>query len=420
MKEHRSIGIRLLALLLCSTFLAFSMSSSAQAKQQNNTRRLSSMTVTEEREVREMKGVWIATVCNLDFPSVKTRDADRLKKEIDTQILQCRNLGFNTIFLQVRPSCDAIYPSAIFPWSVYLTGQQGVGPTDGFDPLAYWIAQAHANEMELHAWINPYRITKYGNSEYNALSEDNPAKQHPEWVVLYSDKNYYFNPGIPMVRQLIIQGVSELLENYELDGIHMDDYFYPGKDFNDAAAFAAYNNGAFERIEDWRRNNVDLLIQELSTLIRGCERQVQFGISPAGIWENQSANPLGSNTSGGHPSYSKLFADTRKWALEEWIDYIVPQIYWQIGHTKADYITIANWWAETLKDSNTRLYIGIGDYIGLDAKPDSVWYQGAEVSRQLAYNDTLAKIEGEVHFRYGTIMQDQAVQTVLQNAYRQQ
>lgn len=380
----------------------------------------SSLTVLaqEQREEKEMRGVWIATVCNLDFPTVQTTDAGMLSAEIDAQIANCKRLGFNAIFLQVRPSCDAIYPSAVFPWSVYLTGQQGIAPQNGFDPLAYWIAKSHENGIELHAWLNPYRITKYGEKEYASLPASNPAKQHPEWVRAYSDKNYYFDPSIPEVRELIKQGVAEILEHYEVDGIHMDDYFYPGRDFDDAQTFAAYNQGTFTNIEDWRRNNVDRLIQELGVLIHSFGEDIQFGISPAGVWENSNAHPLGSNTQGGHPSYSKLYADTRKWAVEEWIDYIVPQIYWQIGHSKADYAILADWWAETLQDSSTRLYIGMGDYLGAGAGIESIWYAGAEIGRQLAYNDQLDKVDGEVHFRYGTIMNDTMLQQVIEEAYQ--
>lgn len=420
-KEYRKWGGLMLAALFGIGLLNCQMTVLAQEKRTDTpvtaeeTQENGQSALQQEKE--EMKGVWIATVCNLDFPTVQTTDAGFLAAEIDTQIANCKKLGFNTIFLQVRPSSDAIYPSALFPWSAYVTGQQGTAPQSGFDPLAYWIDRAHENKMELHAWLNPYRITKYGEKEFLSLAPSNPARQHPEWVRLYSDNNYYFDPGIPQVRELIKQGVAELLEHYELDGIHMDDYFYPGKNFDDAQTFALYNGG-FASIEDWRRNNVDILVQELGVLIHSYGTDIQFGISPAGVWENSSANPLGSNTQGGHPSYSKLYADTRKWALEEWIDYIVPQLYWQIGHPKADYATLAQWWAQTLKDSNTRLYIGMGDYLSIGTGSQSVWAGGAEIGRQLSYNDGLEKIEGEVHFRYGTIMKDTLLQQVIEEAYR--
>ena len=352
---------------------------------------------------QDMKGIYVSTVLNLDYPAAPTTDSAQLKAQIDSIVTNCSNLGMNSIFFQVRPCTDAFYQSSIFPWSKYATGVQGIAPSNGFDPLAYFITQAHAKKMTLHAWVNPYRITK-NPADWNTLAANNPAKLHPEWVKVYTDGNYYFDPGIPAVRSLIESGVQELITNYDLDGIHMDDYFYPGIAFPDDATFAAFNNNQFSNKADWRRNNVNLLIQELDYIIHSYNPNLQFGISPSGVWENQSANPLGSPTKGGHPSYSKLFADTRKWALEGWIDYIAPQIYWENGHKLCDYATLQNWWATTLAGSDTKLYIALANYRANDASATSPWYNGAEISRQMLQNKQNPNVSGEIHFRYGTIM----------------
>lgn len=365
-----------------------------------------------------MRGVWVATVNHIDYPSVPTSNSSILKKEIDEVIRNCKEEGFNAIFLQVRPNSDAIYPSDIYPWSAYLTGTQGVAPTKSFDPLEYWVEQAHKNNMELHAWINPYRITTNGVDEWNALNANNPARLHPDWVIQYTNGNFYFNPALPEVRAMIEAGVMEIVNRYKVDGIHMDDYFYPGKDFPDQAYYAILNNGKFSNIEDWRRNNVNVLIQEIDQLIHGKDPDLQWGISPSGVWENQSANSLGSNTQGGNPSYSKLYADTRLWALSGWIDYIAPQIYWNVGHEKADYATLVNWWSKTLKNSPTKLYIGLADYKAYQVPDDSVWYGGTEIARQMQMNQETEKVSGEIHFRYKSIVNNPVLSQTIKQRYQ--
>ncbi len=360
----------------------------------------------------EMKGVWVSTVANLDYPSTRTTDSQALKQEADEILDNCQDLGFNAIFLQVRPASDAFYKSDIFPWSQWLTGSQGTAPDNDFDPLEYWVSEAHKRGIELHAWVNPYRITTNG-IELTSLANTNPARQHPEYAVKYSNGNYYYNPAIPEVRQLVIDGLMEIVDNYDVDGIHMDDYFYPGSEFADSNSFAQYSRG-FENIEDWRRDNVNLLIKGIRDALDERNSSVEFGISPGGIWANKNQNSLGSDTNG-HQSYYAIYADTRKWALENWIDYIAPQIYWEIGHSVADYATLADWWSDTLKDSPTKLYIGIADYRCDGADSSSVWYNGNAIEKQLAYNKNISKISGVIHFRYGSIMNNSAVYNLIKN-----
>ncbi len=360
----------------------------------------------------KMKGVWVATVSNIDYPKKATVDPQQLMKYADEILDNCQQLGFNAVFFQVRPAGDAMYPSKIFPYSQWLTGSQGLAPDNGFDPLAYWVEGAHKRGMELHAWINPYRITNNGIS-LDSLAYTNPARSNKELTIHYSNGNYYYNPALPEVRQLVIDGILEIVDNYDVDGIHMDDYFYPGSDINDDMDFQKYNTG-FTNKDDWRRNNCDLLVQGISEALK--DKNVTFGISPSGIWANKQNNPLGSDT-GGFESYSAIYADTRKWALNGWIDYIAPQVYWQIGHSIADYKTLVQWWSDTLANSPTKLYIGIGDYRCPDADSDSVWYNGAEISTQLALNKNYGKIGGEIHYNYTSIMKIPALQNIIKQNY---
>ena len=362
-----------------------------------------------------MKGVWVASVYNLDYPSSTTTDTWKLKEEALTILDNVHSMGLNAVFLQVRPSADALYKSEIFPWSKYLTGTNGLAPKNNFDPLTFWVEEAHKRGIELHAWINPYRITKNGDSEYAALNVNSPAKLHPEYVVRHSDGNYYFNPGVPEVRKLVVDGALELVQNYDIDGIHMDDYFYPGTSFEDTKTYKTYGNGM--SLEDWRRNNVDLLVQELNTELHKADKDISFGISPFGIWANAKNNPLGSNTNGTESYYSH-YADTRKWALNGWVDYIAPQIYWEVGHKSADYKTLLDWWTTTLKDCNTKLYIGLADYRSDEAtKSSSVWYNGNEIKRQMEMNDAAKVVDGEIHYRYSSLISKDALSKLLKEKY---
>ena len=317
-------------------------------------------TAGADAAAEEFRAVWVATVYNLDYPAKATTDPAALKRQADEILRGCADMGMNAVILQVRPSCDALYPSRLFPWSRYLTGRQGTAPAEGFDPLAYWVEQAHALGLELHAWINPFRVTKAGAEELAALSADHPAVLHPEWVAEH-DGNYYLDPGLPEVRELVVQGAEELARNYDVDGIHLDDYFYPGSDFDDAAAFDRYG-GSFSNVGDWRRENVNQLVKALGERLHAIRPELAYGISPSGVWADSRSIPGGSRTTGGYESYYAAYADSRKWVKEGWIDYICPQIYWYIGHKTMDYAAIARWWADTVEGTGVSLYIGMADY----------------------------------------------------------
>ena len=361
-----------------------------------------------------MRGVWVSSVANIDYPSQQGLSADQLKSEADTILNNIAAMGLNTVFLQVRPSADALYQSALFPWSHYVSGTAGQAPDGDFDVLAYWVEGAHSRSLQLHAWLNPYRITRDGKEELDALPETSPAKQHPEWVVEY-EGNYYFNPGLPAVQQLVVDGAAEIVRNYDVDGIHLDDYFYPGTDFNDAAAYARYGED-FDDIGDWRRDNVNTLIASLDETVHAINPELSFGVSPAGIWDNKADNPKGSDTNG-RSSYREIYCDSVEWVKRGTVDYICPQLYWSIGYEIADFEVLVDWWQDIVSTSDVALYIGIGAYRAAEAEPGDVWYGTAELERQLDMLDNSIDIQGEVFFSYASLMEAQGCSDFLTAHY---
>lgn len=307
----------------------------------------------------EMRGIWVTTVGNQDYPKSPTTDAWELRAQLDEILDNCRDMGFNTIFFQVRPSGDALYKSSIYPWSYYLTGTQGLAPSDDFDPLAYAIDAAHERGMQLHAWLNPYRVTN--STQYNdKLAENNPAVLRPDLVLTDSTGKMYLNPGEADSIDIILDGIREIVRNYDVDGIHLDDYFYPSGGFDDSAAYYKYQDQYPDKAE-WRRSMVTTLIACANDTVKEVNPDCMFGVSPSGIWANSSNTPGGSNTSGSS-SYHSLYADTKLWVEREYLDYIMPQIYWHNGHEQADYATLIIWWANVCAPTNVKLYIGEAAY----------------------------------------------------------
>ena len=351
---------------------------------------------------KEFRGVWVSTVANIDFPSKPGISVSEMKQEVDSIIAKTVETGLNAIILQVRPTTDAMYKSSIFPWSHYLTGTQGLAPEGDFDPLQYWIAQCRAANLEIHAWINPYRVAHMSQKleSLDLLAPNNPARQNPDWVVKYEGKDYngawYFDPGIPEVRKLIIDGAAEIVNNYDLDGFHIDDYFYPGADFDDEKTFAKYGNGLDKA--DWRRECVSELIRGFHEVSKKAGKK--FGVSPSGIWMNKSSDERGSDTKGGE-HYKSMYADTYKWIKESWMDYIVPQIYWHIGFEIADYKVLAPWWASVCENTNVELYIGMAAYRATN--PEKTEFVG-EMTRQLDFNKDMGKHSGHVYFTYKSLL----------------
>lgn len=363
----------------------------------------------------DMKAVWVSSVYNLDYPKKATTSASTLKKEAITILDNVKKVGLNSVILQVRPSADSLYKSEFFPWSKYLTGKQGVAPDNGFDPLEFWVSEAHKRNIELHAWINPFRITKGEKAEFDSIISSNPAKKNPSYVVTHS-KNYYFNPGLPEVRKLIVDSTVEIVNNYDVDGIHLDDYFYPGTDFADSETFKKYGS-KFSNISDWRRDNVNTLIKELDTALHNADKNIEFGVSPAGIWANKKNSKYGSETNG-NQSYYSHYADTRKWVKDGIIDYIAPQIYWEIGHSKADYKTLTKWWADVCRGTGVKLYIGMPIYRAGSTDTKSPWFGTTAIKNQFAHNKTIPEINGTMLFRYENIITIPGMEELLTHEYK--
>ena len=299
---------------------------------------------------REFRAAWIQSV-NGQFRGMPT---EKLKQNLIGQLNSLQKAGINAIIFQVRPEADALYASRLEPWSRFLTGVQGKAPEPYWDPMQFMIDECHKRGMEFHAWINPYRTKTTLKSE---LAPNHVYNIHPEWFVTYGDQ-LYFDPALPESRRHICMVVSDIVSRYDVDAIHMDDYFYPypikGKDFPDDASFARFGGG-FSNKGDRRRSNVNVLIKKLHETIREIKPWVKFGVSPFGIYRNESSDPLGSKTKG-LQNYDDLYADVLLWAREGWIDYNIPQIYWHIGHPVADYETLVKWWARNTE--NRPLFIG--------------------------------------------------------------
>lgn len=300
---------------------------------------------------REMRAAWIQTVYQGEYA---TMTPDEMRRDFTRKLDKLKELKFNAIFFQVRPESDAWYKSRLEPWSRFLTGTQGVGPIPEWDPMEWLIKECHKRGLEFHAWINPYRAAANANIP---LSPDHPYAKHPEWFFRYNNQLLY-NPALPQSRRHISNVVADIVSRYDVDAIHMDDYFYPypvaGQSLNDQAYFSRDPRG-FSNIEDWRRDNVNLLVKEIKATIMAHKPWVRFGVSPFGIYRNRKSDKNGSNTNG-LQNYDDLYADVLLWDREGWVDYIVPQLYWEMGHKSADYTELVYWWGKNVKKAH--LYIG--------------------------------------------------------------
>jgi uncharacterized lipoprotein YddW (UPF0748 family) len=341
---------------------------------------LSSQISGQDAPKYEMRAAWVATVNNLDFPSSKNLTTEAQRIEFIRILDQTRAMGINAVVVQIRSNGDALYFSASEPWAEQLTGLQGRAPTPFYDPLVFMVEEAHKRGLEFHAWFNPYRAVPNVNTA--VLAANHVATLHPEWLLSYGNLRV-LNPGLEPVRDYLTRVILEVVQRYDIDGVHFDDYFYPypqtGLVLDDASTFAANNRGILDR-GDWRRDNINLLIKQVSDSIVRAKPWVKFGISPFGIWQNRtSAQPLGSETRG-LQSYSDIFADSRKWAEQGWVDYLTPQLYWNIGLSVANYELLVPWWAQN--SFNRHLYIGQGVYkIGTDAA-----WNAAQMPTQLNLN----------------------------------
>ncbi|MCH7408595.1 family 10 glycosylhydrolase [Belliella sp. DSM 111904] len=344
---------------------------------------------------REFRGVWIATVANIDWPKAGTDSWEKQKMDFIAMLDYYESMNFNAVIVQVRTAGDAFYPSRYAPWSKYLTGQQGKKPSTTEDPLSWIIVQAHQRGMEFHAWMNPYRATF--DLKTDQLSADHDFKKHPEWMIKYGPK-YYYNPGLPEVRRHLVNVIKEVVQNYDIDAIHFDDYFYPYRIdkevFNDTESYKKYAQPN-QRIDDWRRDNVNALIKEVYTTIKGEKPWVQFGVSPFGVWRNKSSDPNGSNTRAGVTNYDELFADPLTWIRNGWLDYLIPQLYWSMDYNLASHRELVNWWANHA--GKTKIYVGNGPYKIRD-NADVAWNNPQEILDQVDYAKKVRGISGNAFY----------------------
>ena len=364
----------------------------------------------------EFRAVWIASVENIDWPKNRTDSVEKEKADFIEILDTYKKLNYNAVIVQIRSVGDAFYPSDLAPWSRYLTGKEGQAPKPYFDPLKWMIAEAHARGFEFHAWLNPYRATMDMKTEI--LSPNHDFFKHPDWMIKYGGK-YYYNPALPEVQTLLVSVVNEVVRNYDIDAIHFDDYFYPytvkGEVFNDSESYKKYGNGL--SLEDWRRSNVNNLVKCVSYSIKNIKPWVQFGISPFGVWRNKSVDPKGSDTQAGQTNYDDLYADPLAWMENNWIDYLVPQLYWSLDHPRASYSKLLKWWSENSK--NTAIYIGNGTY-KINSDSDKKWNNPNEIPNQINVTRTYKNIEGNAFFSAKSFVNRNrnVAQLLLENQYK--
>ena len=340
----------------------------------------------------EFRGVWIASVDNIDWPRRNQWNVDSQKKEFIRQLDLHQRNGMNAAIVQVRPAADALYPSPYEPWSQWLTGVQGKAPAPYYDPMQFTIEEAHKRGFEYHAWVNPYRANfSVGKA---SIAPNHITRLHPEWFLQYGN-TLYFDPGNKEAQHWVIDVITDMVSRYDIDAVHMDDYFYPyriaGKEFPDTASYRKYGNGM--RKDDWRRSNTDSIVAKLSRAIKETKPWVKFGISPFGVWRNQDKDPMGSPTRAGVTNYDDLYADVLLWLRNGWIDYVSPQIYWEFSHKAAPFQPILEWW-----NNNTygrHCYIGMGIY---RAGSNAAWKNVNELPRQIDSTRAMPNVQGQIYF----------------------
>jgi uncharacterized lipoprotein YddW (UPF0748 family) len=343
---------------------------------------------------REFRGAWIATFANIDWPN-RTQTPQQQRQAFIDIVNHHKATGINALFVQVRSQCDALYPSTIEPWSADLTGVQGRAPNPMWDPMQFMIDECHKRGIEFHAWINPYRAAS-SSANIPGFAANHVTKTHPEWL-LSQGVLRVLDPGIPAVRDHITSVVVDILERYDVDGIHFDDYFYPTPQsgvtpFNDDASYNADPRGITNR-GDWRRDNVNIFIQSIYDTVKAVKPWVKFGVSPTGIWRNRTSDPVNGSATSGLEHYSAVYADSRKWLQQGWIDYLVPQLYWYIGQPGSNYGVLAPWWNS---NANSRhVYLGMAGYKVNDPAQGVNWANPSQIPNQVRLNRTLSNIFGQ-------------------------
>jgi uncharacterized lipoprotein YddW (UPF0748 family) len=361
----------------------------------------------------EFRAVWVATVDNIDWPGRGDYNTETQKAEFIRQLDMHRRNGMNAVIVQVRPACDAFYPSKIEPWSEWLTGKQGKAPTPYYDPLEFMIRETHKRGMEFHAWCNPYRAVfqiarsriewkKHGKHKRrvvvkiheSSISPDHVSRQHPDWILTYGNTKY-LDPGNKDVQLYVNTVIRDMLSRYDIDAIHFDDYFYPYRigdvEFPDNASYIRYGQGMDK--ETWRRSNVDSVILMLHRTIREVKKNCKFGVSPFGVWRNLSKDSLGSNTRAGQTNYDDLYADILLWLKNGWVDYVAPQLYWEFEQKNAPFGVLLDWWSKNHYDRPC--YIGLGIF---NAGSNIYWRNKNQLPRQLQAIRDRPDIGGQVYF----------------------
>jgi uncharacterized lipoprotein YddW (UPF0748 family)/predicted transcriptional regulator len=399
-KLRNVIPVILLPLCLAMTFLlaphapVFGQSTAVDSTVQSPPR----PSLLNPRPKYEFRAAWVASVENIDWPSKKGLPVDSQKVEFIRLLDMHQRNGLNAVVVQIRPAADAFYESSYEPFSEWLTGVQGQPPSPYYDPLAFMIEETHKRGMEFHAWCNPYRaVHTIGKS---SVAPDHITRQHPEWFVRF-EKTLYFDPGNKEVWQYVTMVVRDIVRRYDIDALHFDDYFYPydivegggpGKDFPDNASYARYGNGMSKG--DWRRSNVDSIIVAIGKAIKEEKPHCKFGISPFAIWRNSSKDPEGSATHGGQTDYDNLYADILLWLKNGWIDYVVPQIYFEFSQPHAPYAVLLDWWAR--HSYGRQCYIGLAPY---KAGVNAAWRDPTQLPRQIqALRAYPQEVQGAVYF----------------------
>jgi uncharacterized lipoprotein YddW (UPF0748 family) len=348
---------------------------------------------------REFRGVWVASVSNINWPSKPGLSTAEQQAELLALLDRAAALRLNAVLLQVRPACDALYPSKLEPWSEYLTGQQGRAPSPAWDPLALACREAHRRGLELHAWLNPYRAQH--SSAKSALAASHISKRKPDLARTYG-KQLWLDPGDPRTQDHVLAVIKDLVRRYDVDGVHFDDYFYPyvekttsgnELEFPDDATWRKYGQRTGLSREDWRRRNVDTFIQRAQAAIRAEKPGVKFGLSPFGIWRPGFPAPIR-----GYDAYAKLYADARKWLASGWCDYLAPQLYWQIAPPEQSFTALLAWWQQ-------QNVAGRHVWPGLNSVKAATW-KPAEIQQQIAATRRASNAPGHLHWSYSALARD--------------
>ncbi len=356
---------------------------------------------SQENSSREFRGVWVATAYQIDWPKEGRMTSSQQKEDFIEILDFYRSLNFTAVFVQVRTGADAFYESEYAPWSEYLSGVEGDKGDWEEDPMAFMVEATKARGMEFHAWLNPFRATLGGNPAL--LADGHIYKEHPEWCVRYG-RSLYLDPGKPEVRAHVVDVVAEIINKYDVDGIHFDDYFYPypikGSEFDDRMSFLAHGLGDFQEREDWRRANIDSLMHDIHEIMDEKDTSLKFGVSPFGIWRNKSNDQRAPEIERTISTYDHLYADPLTWMREGWVDYLVPQVYWRTTHSKDYFEKVASWWNDAAED--IPVYLGNAVY-DLE-KDDPRFDEGREIASQVLFGRALSKIQGHVFFSARSLM----------------